>query len=160
MTGACKLDGVSPQGSSTATDQEIIMGITLSGSDVHNGYLTAKWKAIRTVQQYYDTSYVVVSGSIMQGKFASVALNDNMKSFEYQGLSTNTSAATGTYSLAIVSNVLYLRTPGNPFFSNPASTVRITNLTSAAMTWVAMDGALTNVNGQMLREAYQVMFVR
>jgi hypothetical protein len=158
ITYGCKLDEAP---SAVANNNETVLGIVVVGKVVNNTYLTADWKTIRTAQQYYDTAYAAVLGANpMPAKFTSIALNDLSKSFKYNGLANSNIATTGTYSLYTSNNVLFIQLPGNPFFSNPASTVRITNLTASSMTWVVIDPTIITVNGQPAREAYEVVFIR
>lgn len=155
---ACKLDEVPILQASVGADT--VMGITVVGAEIDNSFLTGDWKVVRTVKQYYDQSYQEVYGTIAPDKFTKVSLKDQKKAYQYYGLNGTTAAALGTYRLYTAHNVLFLQTPDNPFFSNPTSTIRITQLTYNTMKWVAMDTTLVPFNGNLAREAYQITFIK
>lgn len=159
IISSCKLDKpIAP----TAADAgiETVLGITVVGKNINNNYLTAEWKTIRTADQYYDSSYVLISGVGIPGKFTSVTLDDKAKTFKYTGLPATAGAASGSYKLATTDNVLFMTIGTNPFFAKSKSQLRITSLTSTSMTWVAMDTTLANYNGLRARHAYEILFIK
>ena len=159
IIGACKLDKPTLP-APAAEESSTVLGITVVGKVVNDGYLTAEWRALRTAQQFYDTSYSVVSGVGVPGRFSSVTLNDNAKSFQYNGMIDPHAVSNGKYGLYTTNNVLFINLAGNPFFTNAKSAVRITNLTVNSMTWVVMDTTLVPLNGKPVRQAFEIIFVK
>jgi hypothetical protein len=160
ISNGCKLDQtVVPAGTHPAY-VDTVLGITVVGKVINNNYLTGDWKAIRTADQYYDSTYVIISGTGIAGKFTSVALDDKSKTFKYTGLPASAGLASGSYALSTSENVLFMTISTNPFFTNPKSQLRITNLTGTSMTWVAMDTTLINYNGKRARHAYEILFIK
>jgi hypothetical protein len=156
----CKLDQpVTPPTENPASDNTVL-GITVVGKVINDNYLTGEWKAVRTAQQYYDSLYILISGTGIPGKFTSVALDDKAKTFKYTGLPTTVGAATGSYGLSTSENVLFIGLTTNPFFVNPKSQVRITSLSANSMTWIAMDTTLINYNNWRVRQAYEIIFTK
>lgn len=155
----CKLDPATTPLTANNAYVDTVLGITVVGKVINNNYLNGEWKAVRTAQQYYDSSYVFISGTGIPGKFTSVALNDKAKSFKYTGLPAAAGPETGLYELKTSENVLFIKIT-NAFFTNPKSQVRITNLTASSMTWIAMDTTLINYNGRPARQAYEVIFTK
>lgn len=163
FAGSCKLDKPvlpSPKGEDVINTDQTVYGIVVNGRIVDNPYLTSAWKAKQTIQQLYDTSTVVISGSVVSNFFTGVTLNDKDKSIKYTGLVNDTVPAIGTYKLSVTDNVLYMRLSANPFFNSTVSTVRITHLTATEMTWVALDTTSTVLDGRYYHKGYQVTFTK
>ncbi|MCC8424084.1 hypothetical protein [Mucilaginibacter sp. UR6-11] len=160
ITVACKLDKpvTPPVTDPPGTTDGTVLGIVVQGKVIDDAYLTALWKTSKTVQQLYDTSNVVVSGVEVPNKFSAVLVDDHAKSAKYTGLATD--LGTTSYKLSTTDNVLFINLSPNPFFSSLTSRVRITHLTPAAMTWVALDTAFTPIKGKYFHKGYQVTFTK
>jgi hypothetical protein len=157
---SCKLDRVPASELTTGNSDETVLGINVIGKKIYDGYLTSAWKTSFTVQEYYDTANVVVSGISTANKFSAVKLNDNVKTISYTDLSAGNTLATGTYELSTSENVLYIKFSGDPFSRSKNTPVRITRLNTASMAWVAIDPKLLTVDGKKVRQAYRVVFFK
>jgi hypothetical protein len=160
MLVSCKLDKVSPGELTTRNDDDTVLGINVSGKKIYDAYLTADWKTSFTIQEYYDTSNVVVSGVITANKFGGVTINDNINTISYKSLSAGNIPATGTYELSTSENVLYIKLSADPFTFSKNAPVRITRLNAASMVWVAVDPELLTMDGKLVRKAYRMVFYR
>lgn len=161
-TNACKLDKhvVPAAGNTDPTDGQTVLGIIVKGKTLNDSYLNALWKATSTAQQLYDTAYIVLSGVSVPNKFSAVKLDDQAKTAVYTNLPASAGPSTVTYKLSTSNNVLYIKLTPNPFFTSTTSEVRITNLTSTSMTWVALDTVSTLLGGKYLHKGYQVTFTK
>ncbi len=160
---ACKLDKpVTPAvaNANDPTDGQTVLGIVVNGKTLNDSYLSASWKVTSTTQQLYDTANVVMSGTGIANKFSAVKLDEQAKTATYTGLPASAGPSTETYELSTSQNVLYIKLKPNPFFTTTTSEVRITNLTSSSMTWLALDTTGTAIDGKYLHKGYQVTFAK
>jgi hypothetical protein len=159
IIGACKLDKpVDPVANPETLPEDLILGITVQGGTINDSYLSSRWQTVRTVQQIYDTANVVTSGMVVPNRFTGVTLNDQTKAIYYTGLTPDPGSS--TYKLGTTSNVLFINLLTNPFFTSPTADVRITRLTSTAMTWVALDTTSTPIDGKYFHKGYEVTFTK
>ncbi len=137
-----------------------VLGINVFNTTVNDDYLSHSWTVSSTVKQYYDSNNVVISGVSVPNRFSSVSLNDSAKTFAYtNGIFLYPSdPASGSYRLYTTDNVLFITLLTNVFFDNANSTTRITNLTTRAMTWIAINTNTVMINGVPVHEAYQIIF--
>ncbi len=160
MAGSCRLDPVLTPPNAGPNNGQTVLGITVNGPVINNAYLTGMWSVELTIEQYYDVNNAVITGVVAPNKFTSVTLNDQAKTSGYGGLSAGVAPSTGTYKLGLNENVFYVDLSADPFSRSSNTLVRITSLTSTAMTWVAIDAAIVMYNGQPAHKAYQVIFAR
>jgi hypothetical protein len=163
VLASCKLDDpLIPVPNPNFNPGVTVLGINVYNGTVNDDYLSHLWTVNTTIKQYYDSNDIVVSGVSVPNRFTSVSLDDNAKTFTY----TNAKflyvdqKASGSYRLQTTNNVLYIDLLTNVFFDNGNSTLRISNLTAHAMTWLTINTNTVIVNSKPAHEAYQVIFTR
>jgi len=160
---SCKLDEpIVPVPNPNFNAGGTVLGINVFNRTVNDDYLSYTWTVNSTVKQYYDLNDIVISGVSVPNRFSTVSLDDNTKKFTYtNGIFLDpTESATGPYRLYTTDNVLYIELGTNVFYGNLSSKTRITNLTTRAMTWIAIKNDTVMVNGTPAHEAYQVILSR
>jgi hypothetical protein len=156
---SCKTDNTEPQAYALPQAQGIVVGNIVSGTNVNNSNLSGNWQVQTTTAQYYDLNKVLVSNSPLASNFfSSVILNDKAKTAGFENLAD---ASNETYILSTTTGAdLYIQLPTDPFPRSSNSTIQITNLTATSMTWVATDPRVVSAGGQILYNAYQVVFTK
>jgi hypothetical protein len=160
---SCKLDKpVAPGDNGTTSDTNntnTIQGNIVNGMAVSNANLTGNWVIQSTTAQYYDKYNVSVSNSLISNNaFISVALDDQARAANFQGLSSAVPAEENYMLSSTTGKDLYIQLSSDPFARTSNTKIQITNLTATSMTWLAIDPQLISLGGQFLRNAYLVTF--